>query len=269
MPRWSRLHSALLIPVAAVAVLAHPGTAQRTHDESRLVIGLAGGWIGGQRLWVVPKQPIEIFSDEIDTVGLTRSLSSNLTIGAQGVYFPSAHVGYTAEFTYIGLGTVDACEIKTTRGSAITRGACNQLNGLNRSASSVTAMGGLYLRPNSRAAYQPYLKALGGFALVPRSTATVEVTWGPNLDSLLTIYEHTGSKQMQPTGALAFGVATAPSNGYQLRVEFRETFVQLPTVAGPTQFQGTRPPIRRLWKGLPSLTVGFDIVLERRRGRRY
>lgn len=261
----------LLFPgvLALFWVVGTPLPAQRTHDEARLVIGIAGGWIGGQRLWVVPKQPIEIYTDEIDTVGLTRSLGSNLTLGAQGVYFPSAHIGYTGEFTYIGLGTVDACEVKTTRGSPLTRGACNQLNGLDRSASTATGMAGLYLRPLSHTAYQPYLKLLAGFSLVPRSTANLDVAWGPFLDSLLTIYSHTGSKLIRPTGAIGFGVATAPSNGYQLRVEIRETFVQLPIVAGPTAYQGLQPPVRHAWKALPSLTIGFDIVLERRRGRRY
>ena len=270
MPRRAIRCGTPLLALVLIAASAAPVVAQRTHDESRLVVGITGGWIGGRSLWRVPKQPfVTEFIGETDTVGLSRSLGSNITLGVQGVYFPSPHIGYVGELTYMGMGLVDACKILYTQGSALTSGACNQLNGLNRSASATALMGGIYLRPLSHTAYQPYLKVLAGAALVPRSTANVDVAFGPNLDSIIDFYVHTGAKQARLAGGLSFGVATAPSNGYQLRLELRQTWVQLPIITGPTLYQGLEPPTKHAWKGLTSFTVGIDIVLERRRGRRY
>jgi hypothetical protein len=45
--------------------------------------------------------------------------------------------------------------------------------------------------------------------------------------------------------------------------------VRLPTVAGPTPQDGTPPMLGHEIKHLLSIEVGFDVVLERRHGRRY
>lgn len=100
---------------ALAALLAAPASAQ-THDEARLTVGVAGGYIGGSSLWTVKNQPITDVDGSQDFLNLHRRLGSNLTLSAQGAYYASAHLGYTAEFTYVGLGTEDACELASGSG---------------------------------------------------------------------------------------------------------------------------------------------------------
>jgi len=57
--------------------------------------------------------------------------------------------------------------------------------------------------------------------------------------------------------------------GYQFRFEVRDNWVRIPTVSGPAQRQGLKPPTSTSGKHVLSFTLGFDVVLERKRGRRY
>jgi hypothetical protein len=85
----------------------------------------------------------------------------------------------------------------------------------------------------------------------------------------LPIYLEDETRMAKPTAALSIGLATAPSQGYQFRLELRGTAVQLNVVDGPVPAGVQMPAVRSKWSILPSLAVGIDVVLEKRRGRRY
>ncbi len=244
-----------------------PASAQ-SHDEARVTVGVAGGYIGGTSLWSVKGQPIIGFSNDTSLLNLNRRLGSNLTLSAQGAYYPSANLGFTAEFTYIGLGSEDGCAL-SSGGGFPAEDACTALNGTNRPASAVSLMGGIVWRPFSRAAYQPYFRGLIGAAVVPRSTLQMSSTFGLEEENRLEIYSENNSRMIRPSGAVGFGLATAPSGGYQLTVEGRATGAVIPVVTGTTPNQGLVPPSAERFKVFPSFMVGLNIVLERRRGRRY
>ena len=57
--------------------------------------------------------------------------------------------------------------------------------------------------------------------------------------------------------------------GIQLRWEVRDNIVGIQRVTGTTPIAGFVPPHERVFKHLFSMTVGFDVVLERRKGERY
>jgi hypothetical protein len=264
-------HRARIASIAAVlhiALLA-TGHAQATRDQSRLVIGVSAGWIGGSDLWSVPDQPILAGGAQQDVFSLDRRLRSNLTFIGQGTFFPSDHVGITAEVSYLGLGTTDECLFVPNVDDPFSRAVCGAINGDDRSASAVSLTAGVVLRPLSRAEIQPYLRAMAGVALMPRSTIPVSAVLGLLEDQAMFVYLEDGDKDVKPTGTLAFGLSTAPRAGYQLRVEARATAVQLLVVSGPTTSQNQVPPTNSVTKILPSIVVGLDIVLEKRRGRRY
>ena len=263
-----RARSAALIFALHLAATG-AATAQATRDQSRLVIGVSAGWIGGSDLWNVPNQPILAGAQQQDIFNLDRSLRSNLTFIGQGTYFPSDHVGISAEVSYLGLGTNDECLFVADVNDPFNRAACGVINGDERSASAVALTAGVVLRPLSRAGIQPYLRAMGGIALMPRSTLPVTAVLGVREDEVLQVYLEDGDKDAKPTGVLAFGFATAPRAGYQLRLEARATAVQLLVVDGPTTSQNQVPHTTSVTKILPSIVVGMDIVLEKRRGRRY
>lgn len=262
-PRIPGLLGALAIVLGAVPAVS------QTHDEARLTVGVSVGYIKGTSLWSVNQQPIRNLDGGTDFLGLTRQLSSNLTMSAQATYFTSPHFGYTGEFTYIGLGTEDGCELQAGSGGVPGAPACEALKGLSRPGSSVSLMAGSVWRPFSRTGYQPFVRGLLGAAVVPRSTLQVSSTWGLELENRLEIYTEDNSHMIRPAASVGLGIATAPSAGYQLSLEVRETWAVIPVVTGPTAYQILRPPSANRVKMFPSFMVGLNIVLERRRGRRY
>jgi hypothetical protein len=187
-------------------------------------------------------------------------------------YFPSPNIGWTAEIGYLGLGTKDRCTAVEGPRTEINRRACIDIDGKERSASAVAGMAGLILRANSRGDVQPYVRASAGLALVPRSTTAMIAFFPDPLtedDRALIVYSEDGSRAAKPVVSAGFGFATSPRRGYQFRFEARYLGVQLATVEGPTDGTQLVPPIANTWVFLPSLTLGIDVVLEKRRGRRY
>ena len=81
---------------ALLALLAVPpvrAAAQATGDQSRLVIGVAAGWIGGTELWSVPAQPILTTTEAVDVFGLKRRIRSNITFAGPAPGIPRATSG--------------------------------------------------------------------------------------------------------------------------------------------------------------------------------
>ncbi|HEX3926750.1 MAG TPA: hypothetical protein VHW65_02040 [Gemmatimonadales bacterium] len=262
------------VPAAlVVAGLTHtPLAAQGSSDEARLVVGMSAGWIGGSHLWSVNSQTILTQVPNLnDIYALSRDIRSDLSISGQMTYYRGDHLGLTGEFTYIGLGTTDNCTLVQASGDPNNAAACTALNNTEHAASAVTVAGGVVYRPFGRSSVQPYFRAIGGLALMPRSTLLTfsDFTDNTGADAGLLIYDDEDWTQFRPTGTLGFGLATAPSQGYQLRIEARETWVRLESVTGPTAYQTLTPGYRSFFKGFPSVMVGFDIVLEKSRGRRY
>lgn len=243
--------------------------AQATNDESRLVVGVGGGYIAGHSLWQVSNQPLFTTGSQVDRMSLVRDVRGNLTFTGQLTYFPSPRFGWSGEITYIGLGTRDGCALVVDNGDPFNRAACTSINGRDRAASAVAAMGGGVYRLLPRGDVQPYMRGSVGFALVPRSTTAMTAFFGQDDRTGLVIYLQDDSKAIKPMGALSVGFATAPSNGYQFRFEARATAVQLATVTGPAELGSPNPPTGSKWVVLPSFILAFDVVLEKRRGRRY
>ena len=259
---------ALIALPIALMVAAPAASAQASNDESRLVVGILGGWIGGSELWSTT-QPVFAIGNRTDQFLLVRDMRANITMLGQMTYFPSPGFGWTGEISYIGLGTRDGCRLQVDNGDEFNQAACAAIDTRDRAASAVTASAGIVLRASSRGDLQPYLRANVGVALVPRSTTTMTAFFGEDDEFALVIYEEDDSRAAKPLGALSFGLATSPRAGYQLRLEARATAVQLQVVTGPAPSGSLTPERGSKWTILPSVAVGLDIVLEKRRGRRY
>ncbi len=254
--------------VATALVVASPLVAQ-TGDQTRLVVGTSVGWTGGTDLWSVAEQPITAIGPTNDRFALQRRLRSNIAVSGQVTYFPRNHLGITGEVGYLGLGTEDRCQLLTGTGDFTNEAACNAINSLERSASAVGVLGGVTLRAFSRSMVQPYARVLGGIVLAPRSTVELAPVFGELQNNILRVYETDNEAEVKPAGALAIGIATSPNAGSQFRVEARGTWTRLSVVDGPSAREGLVPPTSTRWIMVPTITIGFDIVLEKRRGRRY
>jgi hypothetical protein len=68
---------------------------------------------------------------------------------------------------------------------------------------------------------------------------------------------------------LGLGFTAAVAKGYQLRWEVRDNIVGVQRVTSAPAAARVVPPHDVTYKHLFSMSIGFDVVLERRRGRRY
>jgi hypothetical protein len=270
MPVRTLARVGLLLVTAAA-----PLWAQRTGDQARLVFTISAGAAAGKALWSV-KQAIQFpGASGTDTLALSRDIRSTLVIGFGASYFPGEHVGFSAEGFLIGLGYEDSCRQLFSSGSTSVAAACQSLQSATKSATAVILSGGTILRTNSRKLISPYARANAGFVFSNQSSLRTIGRYpgagGERLD--LIIYSDEHDSRVEPAFALGAGFTAALSPGYQLRWEVRDNIVGVQKISGPSPHTGdvATPvtPHELDFKHLISVTIGFDVVLERRRGRRY
>lgn len=261
------LLAALLVPVPAVA---------QSRDQARLIINVSAGFMGGRTLWQVDNQPLYDQSGGgalIDTLRLGRKIRPTLTLGARGIYFPNDHVGFFGEAFLLGLGYDETCTRRHATSSTRNAEVCSTLD-LVESASSAVEVGvGSMYRMASGKTISPYARASIGVTVASRSTLASSGFFssaGSNSELVeVPIYTDEGLSKVYLSGTLGAGFTAQLAPGYQLRWEVRDNMVRLPTVTGATVQDGNAPPSTISMRHLLSMEIGFDVVLERRHGRRY
>lgn len=264
----------LLILLAALiggGAFPSPASGQATGDQSRLVFTVSLGAVGGSQLWASSPQAIQ-FITPADTFALERRIRSTLTVGFGGAYFPGEHLGFTAEAFLVGLGFEDSCRQIFSSGSARVAQVCESIQGKKKAATSIIMSGGTIFRLNSRKLFSPYARANLGLVLSTQSslrTGGQFVVDSTGRLSTLSVYHDDHNSRIDPSLALGVGFTAAVAKGYGLRWEVRDNIVGVQRVTGTIPIAGFVPPHERVFKHLFSMTIGFDVVLERRRGRRY
>lgn len=260
--------------VALCMILAPAGLrAQATADQAQIefTVGL-GQTSGGGQLWRVGDQPLVIQGpSSIDTLAVSRAFRRTINVSFSGTYFPSNHLGLVGEAQLLGLGTEDACGIKYTEGAATTSDLCKSIDRAERNATSVAVSVGAVLRIAGHQAVHPYLRLGGGIVVTQQSFVRMHGTTfgGGGGPSDLTLFADDNNTTVKPYGLFGGGVVAVAGKGIQFRFEVRDNWVRVPAVTGPTVRQGLIPPSQVVSKHILSFMVGFDIVLERKRGRRY
>lgn len=256
--------------IAALLALHAPALAAQTADQARLVFSVGlGQTTGGGELWQVDRQPFNG-----DTLALSRSFRRTLNISFGATYFPGNNLGLNAEAHLLGLGSRDGCAIVSTENppGTLTQDACRNINVKKRGASSGSLSLGLVYRIMSRAAIHPYVRANAGMVVSQESflklVATTPGSGGVLADS--PIYLDDSPDNIQPYFSFGGGVVAALGKGYQVRFEVRDNWVRIPVVTGPTSGAPAFTPANATQgRHVLSFSVGFDVVLERKRGRRY
>jgi hypothetical protein len=258
----------LLILVLMLSSTAFDARAQ-TKDQSRLVFTISAGAVGGKDLWFIGKQPVQ-FTAVVDTFAIGRRIRSSIAIGFGGAYFPGDNLGWSAEGFLVGLGFEDNCRVTFSSGSGDAAAACQSIQGATKSATAVTLAGGPIYRFNSRSLISPYFRANLGVVISNQSSIRT-IGRFPTAEGIAerTIYADDHDSRIAPSLALGAGFTAAVAPGYQLRWEIRDNITGIQTVTGNTPQTDVIPPHELTFKHLFSITIGFDVVLERRRGRRY
>ena len=260
--------------LACVALLgagahATEARAQKTGDQARLIFTISAGGVGGRQLWLINAQPVQ-YTTPSDTVALERRIRSTIGVGFSGSYFPGEHLGLGVEGFLVGLGFEDSCRRVFSSGSVNVGAACDWIQGNKKPASTVMLSTGPIFRLNSRKPFSPYARLNVGFLFSTQSSLRTIGRY-PSDSGLvdLIIYNDDRDSRVEPAFALGTGFTVPVAAGYQLRLEARDNIVGVQRVTQSTPISNVIPPHELDYKHLFSLTIGFDVVLERRRGRRY
>jgi hypothetical protein len=249
-------------------------------SEANLVLTILGGVVTGHSLWTVDRQPLCVLdainqcTSQYDTLHMSRSINSSIVLGASGVYFPSPHVGFHVEISYLGLPMDTECRVvgafNPDADGNKNQQICDDLTSQAAGGGAITIFGGVTLRAAPRRAFSPY--ARGSIGLVNQSRSTIEVV-GAYVNSSGNFFERQVIQDPKPrrntvmVGA-AVGFTSPLGPGYQFRLEARDLVTSLNRLTGPANGLGLGPTATRSYHHF-ALTIGFDVVLEKSRGRRY
>jgi hypothetical protein len=252
------------------AALPRPAYSQGTGDQARLIFTVSGGVVVGRHLWSVGPQAVHFFATPADSFLLGRQIRSNLAIGFGGAYFPGERLGVAVEGFLVGLGFEDSCQQVFSSGSFAAGETCQSIQGATKSASAVTLSAGPVFRVNSRKLISPYARMNLGLIFSNQSSLRMigEYPAG-QLRQTVIVYDDDHETRISPSLALGAGFTAAVGKGYLLRWEVRDNIAGVQRVTGTTPTAGVVPPHEMEYKHLFSMTIGFDVVLERRKGRRY
>jgi len=131
----------------------------------------------------------------------------------------------------------------------------------------------MVLRATPNKSATPYLGLSGGFVTRARGTVATDGAFVDNaggLNSFPVIADDKATRS-DLSAQLAAGIMVPLGPGYQIRLEGRDVYTRLDYVSGladPTEVPLHPPPAARYGHHLV-FAVGLDVVLERKRGRRY
>ncbi len=254
-------------PFLALVFILAPITlaGQETGQQSNLVFGLAGSLTTNASLWNVPKQPD--FGSVTDTLALTRDLDSGLGLMFYGMYYPKKSFGLTGEVFFVGNGYEASCELVAPNQDPDIAAACRNIDGNSRSTSTVMITAGGLVRFKPRGTISPYLRGALGVAIINRNSIALQ---GQSPSGIEVFYPGDDSRDVSGAAVLGAGfTAKSKGGGYQIRLEFRDNIIGYDAAIGPSSRLGVDPPTEVRYRHLISFLIGFDIVLEKSRGRRY
>ncbi len=264
------MHRTLLVLCLVVPNLTSAAHAQRAHDQARLTIGVGVLYSnGGGKLWSVGRQPV-LDAAGTDTLGISRALGGGLGLSFAGAYFPSAYYGFIGELLVARVTATDDCHHVSPGPTRYAADLCGSLSNGEVRTSSAAFSGGIVLRPGLHGAVQPFARATGGFLVMQESFAGMDglVRHGAEY-ATASLYRDESGTFTSPYLSFGVGFSADLAPGWQSRVEIRDVWFQLPAISGPTSRQGVEPDVGKRGHHRLTFMVSVDVLLERKRGRRY
>lgn len=256
--------------IALLAALGSPLAAQATRDRPTLIFTISGAYLGGIGLWNVPDQPVDDASAGVltDHFNLGRSVKRTFGAGLSGTYYRGAHLGLSGEAFLMGLGYSDHCRLAEPVQSELNLERCESIEGRDRSAAAVTLSTGIVYRVAADDFASPFVRLAGGILINSQSPLLMVGETRNGAELVIYNDDHTGTR-IRPAFAVGAGASMAVGRGYQVRWEVRDNIVGISRVTGTTDFRGGVPPHETAYKHIFSASIGIDIILEKRHGRRY
>lgn len=271
---------ALRLAVLGLTALAGSAAAQ-VRQEPQLILSIGGGLTGSRsEAWSLPGHELLVTASAgTDTVALARRFRPGLVATLAATYHPSEHLGYTAEAGYFGIATEMRCApVGGFRADPENKNeqACTSAQGTHVETSVVGFQLGMAYRFAWGQRLTPYARASAGLGFLANSFVRTEGainapgTCGSSSPVCLwTLLDEQEPATMTWIASLAAGTSMRVGTGYRVRLEVRDLIGSLPVPAGVadplTGFTGTTTAVRHTLV----VTAALDVVLERRRGRRY
>lgn len=264
-----------LATCAALLLTCVSTAAAQTPSRSQLVLTILGGAVGGHRLWDVSKQPLQSLGDtaQFDTLRLSREITSSIVIGASATYFLSPTFGVHAEISYLGLPNDDGCTLLYRAPTdSLAPEICDDIQARSGSGGAISLFVGATLRAAPQRALSPYLRGNVGIVTMPHSRVEVVgnylTAFGPQP---ILVIDDRSPRRAAPMFGLAAGVTTplGKDRGYQFRLEMRDVITSIERVTGRADPRTLVAPKASRSYHHVALTIGLDVVLEQKRGRRY
>jgi hypothetical protein len=294
MKRLASVLFAFALVSAPLALQAQEG------GQTNLVLSIYGGVNAGHSLWAVGRQPLcvllgssgtytqcETFKTATDsgnvsdTLAFARDVSSSLLLGAAVSYFPNAHLGFQGQIYFFGLSFDDRCQNVgppyQPDAENKNQQLCNSFSSTGASASAVAFVGGVTFRVAPHHAISPYVRAGVGITTYSGGTLSVsgnivtngiDPTTGQPIVVSRAVVVDTTPKTTSWTLQFGAGFTAHLSPGYQFRMEIQDALVPLERLIGPANDFGQAPHETKIYHHI-GLTIGLDVVLEHKRGRRY
>lgn len=263
------------ILVACTVVALVPGVVvAQGADESRMSISLFGGvvqtsselWsIGSQRVGLINFAGAEI---SVDSFSVSRRVRSGFALGIHGTYYQSARLGYSFELSLFDPALSTDCEVVFDSvdpgDSNPNRSFCADIGQRKVSMGTVNITAAGLFRPFPTALASPYLKVIAGLSDI--GTGSTEVVGRYNgLDRILVFDQGAG---FQPTVGFALGIVFPVASGYGVRFEARDQLYRVRILDGAANALAVAPASLS-WTHNFAVLMGADIVLQKKRGRRY
>ena len=269
----------------ALAALAGPAAAQ-SPEHPLLVFSISGGTLTGGAIWRLDRQLAGVSSGDIDSLALSRRFRPGFAVGVGATLFHSPHFAYTLEISFLGLTTESRCASLGPVASPyafdsqhINQQACEDIQGKSIPTNAAAFQLGGTWRAIAEGRIQPYLRAVGGVAILGGSfiAASGKVFLQGAIDSLgpqtvaRVFLAERNRRETALLATLAAGVTLDAAPGYQLRFEARDIITRIPTVTGAGDYTQLQPyaQVGDRTVHLLAFTVALDLVLERQRTRRY
>jgi hypothetical protein len=258
----------------AATLLAAATAAAQEGGQPNLILTIYGGVSTGQQLWDVPRQTL-VFggstSNPPDTVQLIRQLNSGFMLGGVFQLFPRGALGFSVDIGYRSLSFDDTCTPVApfqTDPSFANQILCDNITALDHRGGSVVTVGLTGIaRVAPGALISPYVRV--GANLAFTTVSTIEVAAPDTVAGLPRVVIRDDNPNRNSVGLLAAGgIMVRVGMAYQLRFEVRDDMTMFERVAGPANAVAIAPTEMELFHSL-GLVLGFDVLLEQRRPRRY
>jgi hypothetical protein len=259
--------------VECMALVPAVVVAQRG-PESRIILTLRAGVVASDAtLWTIARQPLLVTGTEtdpqprFDTVSLTRGFVTNLIVGVAGAYFPSSTLGIEVDVTRLGLTYETSCSgiaFDSLLG-ATNRYMCEAIHGSSRSLGAIAFTVGGLARAFPRKSVAPYGRVGIGVTYFSVSTTYLE---GPTPTGIKVLVDDPSPEHSTVSLLVGAGALIALGPGYNVRFDIADLAERFQGLTGPADRLARASRGHRFTHHV-TFSLGFGIVLDAKRGRRY